>query len=110
VLQVRRIRPHERHGSVFVGHTYPAVVYSPTPMSAWYVNGHVETQKTNAGLQVLSELGTLYFEISPPRTVNANPFGDMMSSLFGGPPGSGPIAAQPRTITPGVDRAQLTLD
>jgi len=59
---------------------------------------------------VLSELGTLYFEISPPRTVNANPFGEMMSSLFGGPPGSGPIPAQPRTITPGVDRAQLTLD
>ncbi len=61
--------------------------------------------------QVLNELATLYFEIPPPRTANVNPFGDVMSSLFGGSPspGSGP-AAQPRTITPGGSRAHLTLD
>ncbi|KAI9513015.1 hypothetical protein F5148DRAFT_1159911 [Russula earlei] len=58
---------------------------------------------------VLNELGTLYFEIPPPRTGTANPFGDIMSSFFGGPPGSGPVAALPRTITP-VSRTQLTLD
>jgi golgi to ER traffic protein 4 len=48
----------------------------------------------------------------PPRTGNVNPFGDIMSSLFGGPPGSGPApaSAQPRTITPGGGRAHLTLD
>lgn len=62
------------------------------------------------GSQVLNELAALYFEISPARTANANPFGDIMSSLFGGPPGSGPAAAQPRTITPGGGRGQLSLD
>jgi len=58
---------------------------------------------------VLNELAMLYFEIALPRTTNANPFGDIMS-LFGGPPGSGTAAAQPRTITPGAGRAQLSLD
>lgn len=64
------------------------------------------------GLQVLNELAMLYFEIPFPRTTNANPFGDIMSSLFGGPPGSGSgsASAQPRTITPGAGHAQLTLD
>jgi golgi to ER traffic protein 4 len=52
----------------------------------------------------------LYFEIPPPRTANVNPFGDIMSSLFGGSPGSGPAVAQTRTITPGGGRAQLNLD
>jgi hypothetical protein len=61
----------------------------------------------NTESQVLNELATLYFEIPPPRTANVNPFGDIMSSLFGGSPGSGPAAAQHRTIAP---RAQLTLD
>ncbi|KAH9997148.1 cytoplasmic protein [Russula compacta] len=59
---------------------------------------------------VLNELAALYFEIPPARTANANPFGDIMSSLFGGPPGSGPAAAQPRTITPDGGRGQLLLD
>jgi hypothetical protein len=65
---------------------------------------------TKLGPQVLHELAMLYFEIPLPRTTNANPFGDVMSSLFGGPPGSGSASAQPRTITPGAGRAQLTLD
>ncbi|KAI9434236.1 cytoplasmic protein [Lactarius indigo] len=59
---------------------------------------------------VLDELGTLYFDLQPPRTANANPFGDIMSSLFGGAPGSSVGATAPRTITPGVARAQLALD
>jgi len=59
---------------------------------------------------VLNELAMLYFAIPLPRATNANPFGDVMSSLFGAPPGSGPPVAQPRTITPGVGRSQLTLD
>ncbi|KAI0295916.1 cytoplasmic protein [Multifurca ochricompacta] len=58
---------------------------------------------------VLNELASLYFEIPPPRTANVNPFGDIMSSLFGGAPGSG-TASVSRTITPGVSRAQLALD
>ena len=62
------------------------------------------------GQQVLNELAMLYFEIPLPRTTNANPFGDIVSSLFGGPPGPGPAAAQPRTITPGAGRTQLSLD
>ncbi|KAH8977481.1 cytoplasmic protein [Lactarius hatsudake] len=59
---------------------------------------------------VLDELGTLYFDLQPPRTANANPFGDIMSSLFGGAPDSSVSATAPRTITPGVVRAQLALD
>ncbi|SJK99533.1 uncharacterized protein ARMOST_02838 [Armillaria ostoyae] len=34
--------------------------------------------------KALNELATLYFAIPPPRNQAANPFGDMMSSLFGG--------------------------
>ena len=41
---------------------------------------------------------------------NANPFGDIMSSLFGGAPGTSTGGTAPRTIVPGVGRAQLTLD
>jgi golgi to ER traffic protein 4 len=67
-------------------------------------------QGLNLGLQVLNELAMLYFEIPLPRTTNTNPFGDIMSSFFGGPPGSGSASAQPRTITPGAGRAHLTLD
>jgi hypothetical protein len=59
---------------------------------------------------VLEELGTLYFDLSPPRMANANPFGDIMSSLFGGAPGSGTGTTAPRTIVPGVGGAQLALD
>lgn len=59
---------------------------------------------------MLNELGTLYFDLSPPLTANANPFGDIMSSLFGGAPGSTIGATAPRTISPGVGRAQLALD
>lgn len=59
---------------------------------------------------MLNELAMLYFEIPLSRTTNANQFGDIMSSLFGGPSGPGPAAAQPRTITPGAGRAQLSLD
>jgi len=59
---------------------------------------------------VLNELAMLYFEIPLPRTTNPNPFGDIMSSFFGGPPGSGSASGLPRTITPGAGRAHLTLD
>lgn len=82
------------------------------PKSAWYVIELIYSsiQGINQVLQVLNELAILYFEIPPPRTANVNPFGDIMSSLFGGSPGSGPAVAQTRTITPGGGRAQLTLD
>ncbi|KAG5638542.1 hypothetical protein H0H81_012042 [Sphagnurus paluster] len=45
----------------------------------------------------LNELGTLYFDIPPPQAQASNPFGEMMSSLFGGP-----ATAQParRLLTP----------
>ncbi|KAF8071578.1 hypothetical protein FPV67DRAFT_1411743 [Lyophyllum atratum] len=38
----------------------------------------------------LNELANLYFAIPPPRGQQANPFGDMMSSLFGGPAAAPP--------------------
>ncbi|TDL25625.1 cytoplasmic protein [Rickenella mellea] len=47
---------------------------------------------------VLSELSTLYFAIPPPRNQAANPFGDMLSSLFGGAPTGAPA---PRVLAPG---------
>lgn len=49
--------------------------------------------------RALSEIGTLYFAIPPPRTAAANPFGDIMSSLLGGGLGA-PAAAAPRRLTP----------
>ena len=47
--------------------------------------------------QALHDIATLYFAIPPPRKQAANPFGDMLSSLFGGP-----AAGQPgrRVLTP----------
>ncbi|KAF8736697.1 hypothetical protein AX14_014107 [Amanita brunnescens Koide BX004] len=48
--------------------------------------------------KVLHEIGTLYFALPQPRGQPANPFGDMLSSLFGGG-GSG--TAAPRVLTPG---------
>lgn len=36
-------------------------------------------------LQVLTELATLYFALPPPRSQAANPLGNMLSSMFGGP-------------------------
>ncbi|ETW82772.1 hypothetical protein HETIRDRAFT_240137, partial [Heterobasidion irregulare TC 32-1] len=50
----------------------------------------------------LNEIATIYFAMPPPRTQQANPFGDMLSSLFGGPAGSGDTASTRRVITPGV--------
>ncbi|KAK0222830.1 hypothetical protein EDD85DRAFT_859875 [Armillaria nabsnona] len=49
--------------------------------------------------KALNELATLYFAIPPPRNQAANPFGDMMSSLFGG---SSPASASParRVLAP----------
>ncbi|KAH9481875.1 Golgi to ER traffic protein 4 [Psilocybe cubensis] len=45
----------------------------------------------------LNEIATLYFAIPPPRSQAGNPFGEMMSSLFGGPSQSQPTR---RTLTP----------
>jgi len=48
--------------------------------------------------RALSEIGQLYFAIPPPRAQAANPFGDMISSMFGGPaPSSAPTR---RTLAP----------
>ncbi|KZT19664.1 hypothetical protein NEOLEDRAFT_1101916 [Neolentinus lepideus HHB14362 ss-1] len=51
----------------------------------------------------LQDISTLYFAIPPPRTAPANPFGDIMSSLFGGPPQSG--GQGPRVLAPTGDGA-----
>ncbi|PFH45952.1 hypothetical protein AMATHDRAFT_51368 [Amanita thiersii Skay4041] len=55
--------------------------------------------------RVLNEIATLYFAIPPPRNQAANPFGDMFSSLFGGP---GTSPSVPRVLTPGVDGDEET--
>lgn len=39
----------------------------------------------------MQDIATLYFAIPPPRTQAGNPLGDMMSSLFGGPPSGQPV-------------------
>jgi hypothetical protein len=58
--------------------------------------GIMATPEVKKALQEVSEL---YFAISPPRTQQANPLGDMLSSLFaGGPPGGG--AAPTRRALP----------
>jgi len=55
----------------------------------------------------LNEIAILYFAIPPPRNQVANPFGDMISSLFGGP-----AQAQPtrRVLTPAATTASGGLD
>lgn len=58
--------------------------------------------------QTLNEIATLYFAIPPPRTQAGNPFGDMMSSLFGGPAQSQPsrrmlAPGQAASTSPGLD-------
>jgi hypothetical protein len=55
--------------------------------------------------KALNELATLYFSIPPPRNQAANPFGDMMSSLFGGPAQpQAPRRLQPMSSSsPGLD-------
>ncbi|TCD64039.1 hypothetical protein EIP91_004588 [Steccherinum ochraceum] len=49
--------------------------------------------------RVLIDLAELYFAIPPPRSQQANPFGDVLSAMFGG---GGPTAAGPtrRTLAP----------
>lgn len=55
--------------------------------------------------KALSELATLYFAIPPPRNQPANPFGEMMSSLFGGPAqqAQAPRRLQPTNPSVGLD-------
>ncbi|KAK7461880.1 hypothetical protein VKT23_008314 [Stygiomarasmius scandens] len=49
--------------------------------------------------KALQDIATLYFAIPPPRSQPTNPFGDMMSSLFGGGAAGG--AAPRRVLSPG---------
>ncbi|EIM88335.1 cytoplasmic protein [Stereum hirsutum FP-91666 SS1] len=60
--------------------------------------------------QALNEIATVYFAIPPPRTQQANPFGDIMSSLFGGPPSGVASAPTRRAITPGGASGGAMLD
>jgi len=55
--------------------------------------------------KVLNELGTLYFAMPPPRNQAANPLGEMLSSLLGGPASSQPARRilTPATSSPGLD-------
>ncbi|EAU85251.2 cytoplasmic protein [Coprinopsis cinerea okayama7 len=48
--------------------------------------------------RALTEIAQLYFAIPPPRNHAANPLGDMISSLFGGP--AAPTQPARRTLTP----------
>jgi hypothetical protein len=48
----------------------------------------------------LNEIGALYFSIPLPRGQPANPFGDMLSSLFGG---GAPGPTTKRVLAPGAD-------
>ncbi|OBZ72576.1 Golgi to ER traffic protein 4 [Grifola frondosa] len=58
--------------------------------------------------KALSEIAELYFAIPPPRGQQANPFGDMLSAMFGG----GPPAAAParRILTPAPASSPQGLD
>ncbi|KAF5393607.1 hypothetical protein D9757_000020 [Collybiopsis confluens] len=50
--------------------------------------------------KALYEIATLYFAIPPPRNQAANPFGDMLSTLFGAPGGTGGSGSGRRLLTP----------
>ncbi|KAJ3827218.1 hypothetical protein F5878DRAFT_440915 [Lentinula raphanica] len=55
--------------------------------------------------KALQDIATLYFAIPPPRNQAGNPLGDMMSSLFGGPPSAQPgrRVLAPATAATGLD-------
>lgn len=53
--------------------------------------------------QALNELATLYFAIPAPRNQAANPLGDMLSSLFGGPGQGAPTRRVLSPAAPGLD-------
>ena len=57
-------------------------------------------------IQILNEIGGLYFSLPPPRSPGGNPMADMMSSLFGG----GAPQAQParRQLAPALPAAAIT--
>ncbi|KAI0749312.1 hypothetical protein C8Q80DRAFT_616449 [Daedaleopsis nitida] len=59
--------------------------------------------------KALVEIAELYFAIPPPRAQQANPFGDMISAMFGGGP---PSAAAPtrRALTPSAPTSTPGLD
>jgi len=46
----------------------------------------------------INEIAQLFFALQPPRGQQVNPFGDIMSSLFGG---AGPASSAPRILSPG---------
>lgn len=56
-------------------------------------------------IQVLNDIGQLYFSIQPPRNQTANPFGEMLSSLFGGPSPAAP--SNRRVLTPASNASGL---
>jgi hypothetical protein len=56
---------------------------------------------------MLNEVATLYFAIPPPRTQAANPFGGMLSSLFGAP---GSTQPERRILQPASTGASPGLD
>jgi len=57
--------------------------------------------------KALSELGELYFAIPLPRSQQGN-LGDMLSAMFGGPPGGAPPAR--KTLTPSSKSSTPALD
>ena len=58
--------------------------------------------------QALVEIAELYFAIPPPRAQQANPFGDVISAMFGG--GSPSAASARRTLTPAAPTSAPGLD
>ncbi|EJF64717.1 hypothetical protein DICSQDRAFT_80364 [Dichomitus squalens LYAD-421 SS1] len=58
--------------------------------------------------KALIEIAELYFAIPPPRAAQANPFGDVISAMFGGG-APGPAPAR-RTLTPAAPTAAPGLD
>ncbi|TFK27839.1 cytoplasmic protein [Coprinopsis marcescibilis] len=55
--------------------------------------------------KTLSEIAQIYFAIPPPRAQAGNPFGDMLSSMLGGP--AAPSQQTRRTLAPAPSNAGL---
>jgi len=80
-----KIRLLVRVGCDFVVHTQVKAAHLLLRKSEKYVSMVWVSRNQMISIpQVLNEIATLYFAIPAPRTQANNPFGDMLSTLFGG--------------------------
>lgn len=82
------------------------VLASPEVRNVCFATHIYLLHSSDFSIKALNELATLYFAIPPPRSQAANPFGDMLSNLFGGPTQAQPtrrVLSPASSASPGLD-------